>query len=527
MTGMKSTFQDFADELAKHLEGLHSEDGEGCAEYMKNKALPVLKQLASAFSKRQPKDPEAFAAHWFAGGSAEAVVPTGSTAEAGFKIPFGRFPRGLARNPIRSLATKLLKSPGCIPMAGGRPLESLFPQICGEPPDNELMNYGPNLAVGAPKLRAWAKDFVEKHHAPPCGWDTLDVIMMPGATNSIAMTVLLCTDVDDSILCDEFTYTGLVAVMNPLGRRAVGVKMDESGMIPAQLREVVAGLAAKHRAPRLLYMVPTGQNPTGLTMPEGRRREILEVARELQLMIIEDDPYYHLALGPEDATDAEGMPGMESKTAVPPSFLALDTDGRVCRLDSGSKTFAPGFRLSWLTAPRAMTGHLAVMGEVLTWSLSGFAQQALMRCVEDLGAEGLHKHMQRLQWVYRQKRDLCVEAFGKHLHGLATWKLPTDGMFLWVEVLGLHDACRLAEPLVDRGVAMVPGSAFLAEPYSTPCSKFRVSFTQLTKDSADEAGRRLAEALRDDQWLAMHGVRRGHDCEEAVGEAPEKVPRVC
>lgn len=331
--------------------------------------------------------------------------------------------------------------------------------------------------------------------------------MTPGNTNSIAMVVMLCTDVGDAVLCDEFTYTGLMAATSPLGRKAIGVSMDEDGMSPSALRTLASGLAEQGRAPRLVYLVPSGQNPTAITMSEGRRRELYEVARQLGLFILEDDPYCHLALGPPSAASESDMPGLE-KGSVPPSFLALDTDGRVCRLDTTSKIFAPGFRMGWLTAPRTLTEKLSVMSEVLTWTLSGFTQQALLHCVEEFGEDGLHRHVQQVQWAYRQRRDRCIAAFERHLQGVAFWRVPSDGMFLWLEVLGVHDAGRLAEPLIDRGVALVPGGAFMAAPNSKACSHFRVSFAQLSEEVAEVAARRLSEALRDDVWLEGNGCGR-------------------
>merc|ERR1740121_1543695 len=318
------------------------------------------------------------------------------------------------------------------------------------------------------------------------------------------MMLLLCTDPREPVLCEEFTYTGLTAACAPLGRRAVGVGMDADGMLPCQLRRAVARLSAEGSAPRVVYIVPNGHNPTTITMPVARRRELYSVARECGPLIVEDDSYFWLGLGDADASSESEMPGLGG---VPASFLSMDVDGRVCRLDSASKVLAPGFRMGWMTAPRVLTEKMGVLAEVLVWSLSAFTQQALLRCVRELGHDGLHEHSQRVQWAYRQRRDWCVAAFERHLAGLAEWTVPRFGMFLWLRVLGVRDTRELAEPLVERGVALVPGGAFLAEPYSEPCCHFRVSFTQLTRATADEAARRLGDALRDERWLAAVGAR--------------------
>mmetsp|Transcript_18619 Transcript_18619/g.30201 ORF Transcript_18619/g.30201 Transcript_18619/m.30201 type:complete len:423 (-) Transcript_18619:68-1336(-) len=419
---------------------------------------------------------------------------------------------------------KVWATKGCISLAGGRPLDEVFPSICGEPPDSDLMNYGPNLARGHPKAIKWAKEFVEWQHPMPCGWEKHDLIMMPGATNSIAMMIQLCTDAGDKVLCEDFTYTGFMAAAKPLGRIAVGVAMDEEGLLPSDLRRTCASLAADGKAPRLLYLVPTGQNPTAITMPAHRRREIYKVAQEHNLLIVEDDPYFHLSLGPAQAQSEADMRGLTPVAAELPSFLSLDTDGRVCRLDSCSKILAPGFRLCWLTAAKAIVEKLGIMGEVLVWAMSGFTQKAFLQCQHDLGRDGMHSHLQKMQWAYRQRRDWCIQAFEQHLTGLARWDVPQDGMFMWLEILGLDDAGQLAEPLVERGVAMVPGAAFLADSFSRPCSMFRVSFSMLTKETAMEAAERLAAALRDTEFLGKHELKR--DSRSSENEPAQKMRKL-
>jgi len=448
----------------------------------------------------------------------------GSPSHLGFEPKLGCAAGNIARNPIRGVMAKYLaKKETCLMLAGGFPIANVFPSICGADPDETLMNYGPNLGRGHPDAIAWAKLFMQEHHAMPSAWAKHGVIMTPGNTNAIAMNLLLCTDAGDTVLCEEFTYTGLVAAAHPLGRKVRGVRMDAMGLCPDSLRTCCAELAAKDELPRLLYLVPTAQNPTGITMPESRRREIYSVARDYKLLLLEDDPYYFLSLGPAEATCEAEMPGL-NPGSVPPSFLAIDTDARVCRLDSCSKFLAPGFRLGWMTAPKPIIDKMAIMAEVLTWSLSGFTQQAFIRCQQQLGRDGLHLHVQRMQWAYRQRRDWLMKAFEQHLSGLASWNVPHEGMFLWLEVLSVENAGQLAEPLIDEGIALVPGAAFLAKPYSRPCSKFRVSFTQVTEESAMEAAKRLAAALSNTEFLAKNGMKRL--CDTIDAEPPSKACRL-
>lgn len=448
-----------------------------------------------------------------------------------FQPELGQMAGNIVRNPIRRVMMKVFakkdRGEPCVMMAGGRPIATNFPKVCGAPVNEELMNYGPNLGKGSKELVQWCKDFILEQHAQPGGWERHDLIMTPGNTNSIAQVLMLCTDAGESVLCDEFTYTGIMAAARPLGRKTVAIPMDSQGMIPSELKKAADALGKEEggRAPRLLYMVPTGHNPTARTVPGHRRRELYKVAEECNLLILEDDPYCNLLLGADSAKSMEDMPGLAKDPHG--SFLSIDSSCRVIHLESCSKVLAPGFRMGWLTGPKAIVDKLSVMSEVLTWSLSGFTQQAFFECVTEMGRTGLHKHLQKVQWAYRTRRDIVVKAFDKHLTGLAEWVVPTDGMFLWLTLKGVHDTAVLAEALVDRGVAMVNGSAFASEE-GRPCPSFRVSFSHLTEEGAEKAAKCLAESLRDDSFLEAHGVKRGHTTNgiESTQEPASKVQKV-
>lgn len=390
------------------------------------------------------------------------------------------------------------------------------------------LNYCPTLSFGLPDLRAWCKAHVQSQHTPPpeVGHDT---IVTPGNTHGMSLSMAVLSNPGDIVLTTDYAYTGIFASAAPLGRRVVGVETDAEGPLASAIDAVcveAAGAPPHSPRPRLLYVVPTGCNPTGATISAGRRRELYDICCKHDLWIIEDDPYVYLTMGGPDAANPEGMPGSAITT---PSFLSMDIQGRVVRLDSFSKTIAPGIRVGWLTAraevvqkatqcsevsvrpsavhppdgitvcvlcreyislciddcaadlgfPRLCTScssnciascilscHCLTkfLLQVLSWTLSGVSQTVLLTLLQGWGPEGFDTHLRRIQHLYRTRRDRLHAAASAALTGLADWVLPDAGMFIWFDFTksNVTDGYTVVDALLDAGVAMVPGTAFAA-----------------------------------------------------------------
>jgi len=424
------------------------------------------------------------------------------SSSVGFEPYLSVIAQGLLRSPIRSIALQMQAKPGCLSLAGGRPPADVFPaslQAKGE----ELMNYSGNLAIGTQTLRDWAQAFVERFHSPPGGWSGRDIVLTSGNTDGMAKAVMLLANPGDAIIADDFTYPGIMACAVPLGRAVFGVTMDQEGMTPQHLQAMLESGLPDGQTARLLYLCPHGQNPTGAVMSKVRKEAIYAVARKHNLTILEDDPYFFVNL-PAPSSVArrplrpEDMPGTD---AFPESFLSLDVDGRVLRLDSVSKFLAPGLRLGWATGHRSLMEKWKVLSEVMSWSISGVQQETFLSTMRDLGGEGgLHDHLQQLQCTYARRRDCLLMACDQHLQGLCRWNAPHFGMFLWLEVLCNVNTSKIINTLISEyGIAMVPGSGFRASGSSEADSGnafFRLSFSLVTEDMADTAMSRLKTALQ-------------------------------
>lgn len=211
--------------------------------------------------------------------------------------------------------------------------------------------------------------------------------------------------------------------------------MDEQGLIPQSLEEVLSNWdesERKARRPFLLYMVPTGQNPTGATQSLERRKAIY--ARGFGLYIVEDEPYYYLQMPPFKDTNSDTSPPSndDGGCELIPSYLSLDIDGRVLRMDSVSKVLAPGSRMGWVAASQQVIEKFIRQNETSAQNPSGFSQVIIYKLLNHhWGHLGFFKWLEGIQAEYIWRRDTFAQACIEFLpEGIASWRPPQAGMFV-------------------------------------------------------------------------------------------------
>ncbi|XP_055435653.1 kynurenine/alpha-aminoadipate aminotransferase, mitochondrial-like [Bubalus kerabau] len=215
----------------------------------------------------------------------------------------------------------------------------------------------------------------------------------------------------------------------------INVSSDEHGIIPDSLREILSkwkpedSKDPEKNSPKFLYTVPNGNNPSGNSLTAERKREIYELARKYDFLIIEDDPYYF----------------MQFNKPWAPTFLSLDVDGRVIRADSFSKVLSSGLRVGFITGPKPLIERIVLHIQVSTLNTSTFSQLLVSQLLHQWGEEGFLTYIDRVIDFYRKQRDALLAAADKWLSGLAEWQVPTAGMFLWVKIKGIHDVRKLIE----------------------------------------------------------------------------------
>ncbi|XP_057576244.1 kynurenine/alpha-aminoadipate aminotransferase, mitochondrial-like isoform X2 [Hippopotamus amphibius kiboko] len=386
-----------------------------------------------------------------------------------------------ARKPsaIRVLTEILGKAPkSVISLATGAPNPNTFPFktavitiengeaiLFSEERMKRALQY--SQSAGLPELLSWLKQLQIKLHNPP-------TIHYPPSQGQM----------DICVTCGS--QEGLCKVQ-PLGCNIINVSSDEQGIIPDSLREILSkwkpedSKNPKKNTPKFLYTVPNGNNPTGNSLTTNRKKEIYELAREYDFLIIEDDPYYF----------------MQFNKPWAPTFLSMDVDGRVIRADSFSKVLSSGLRIGFISGPKPLIERIVLHIQVSTMHPSTFAQLLVSQLLHQWGEDGFLAHVERVIDFYRKQRDALLAAADKWLSGLAEWHVPNAGMFLWVKIKGIHDVRNLIEEkAIKKEILMVPGCSFYIDS-SAPCPYFRASFSSASPEQMDVAFQRLAQLIKE------------------------------
>ncbi len=273
----------------------------------------------------------------------------------------------------------------------------------------------------------------------------------------------------DTVLVETPTYLGALQAFAAAGLRIVGIPCDRDGIKPEALRD-----ALERYRPRLIYTLPTFQNPSGNTMSLPRRLMLLELAQRYQTPILEDDPYGELFYAEEP----------------PPPLAALDQSGSVLYLGTCSKMLFPGIRLGWIAAPRPAIAQLGRLRQYIDLHANTPGQAAL----DGFLREGLlDTHLARVRERYREKRDLLSDSLETVGKGLLHWQKPDGGYYLWCALEGGLQARDVQEEAARLGVAFVPGDAFY--PNAGGEAHVRLNFTGPDAPSLKEGARRIGLAL--------------------------------
>ncbi|KAJ2690395.1 hypothetical protein IWW39_000794 [Coemansia spiralis] len=445
-------------------------------------------------------------------------------------------------SPLKSLLKYMQADPSLLSLGAGLPHPDTFPFISvtatvaeagksavdatARHDDVSINARGPTAATeglerflqygngrGMPSYAKFAQEHTERVHSPI--YDDWDVVVSAGNTDAFVKALMLFCQSGDTLIVDEWTYPAIIETVGPMNIGLAPVQMDGEGIVPAALDALCSNWSTAKGAdaprPRVAYMIPTAQNPTGATMSMQRKQAIYAVAKKHDLVIIEDDPYYYLQFGdyrPADETaDPEDryndLPGV---TGLIPSLLSMDTDGRVIRLDSFSKILAPGLRCGWITAPKYMTDKIQFHNETSVQQPAGLSQAIVSKLVnESWGHEGWERHLVQIQRDYAMRRDRFVELCLKHLKGKVEFTVPSAGMFLWFRVLLSEEMQdrdgamqEVFESMIANHVLLVPGYMFSplgATPEVLSRPFVRAAFSYTSVDDFETAITRLAKAL--------------------------------
>jgi 2-aminoadipate transaminase len=372
---------------------------------------------------------------------------------------------------------KVTERPGIISFAGGLPSAKTFPVAEFEAACSKVLKDDPAGALqyaaseGYGPLREMVADML------PWNVEPGQVLITTGSQQGLDLVAKVLIDADSKILVESPTYLGAVMAFIPMEPEVVSVATDEHGVL-------IDDLSIKAQDARFLYVLPNFQNPTGRTMSESRRAALSALAAQRGLPLIEDNPYGDLWFD----------------TPPPPPLTARNPDGCIY-LGSFSKVLAPGLRLGFVVAPKAVYPKLLQAKQAADLHSPGFNQRMIAEVMKD---GFLSRHVPTIRALYKSQRNAMLSALQEHFPLAAsqpeqslTWNTPAGGMFLWARLPAGMRAVDLLPLAVDRGVAFVPGAPFYADHGDE--RTLRLSFVTPSVEEIRRGVAALASALKQQQ----------------------------
>jgi 2-aminoadipate transaminase len=327
---------------------------------------------------------------------------------------------------------------------------------------------------GEPELREQAALRLSRHLPT----SPSQIRVTSGSQEGLFVIAQAMLEPGDVVLVESPTYLAAVQAFAVHGARMVGVETDDRGVLPDALAEAIA----THH-PRLVYLIPTFQNPTGRSMDLQRRSEIAEVLLRSDVPLVEDDPYGELRFSGEPYPPIAALPGMGERTLL---------------LNSMSKLMSPGVRIGWIRAEGPILQTLAVAKAAVSMQSSVVDQLAVAHYLE---TSDLAAHVAKVCAVYEQRRDAMSGALRPVLPEGAHVTDPEGGMFLWAALGEGFDTQEMLADAVEAGVAYLPGWSFFAD--NPDRSTMRLSFVTHSPAVIEESMARIGEVI------AAHAARRG------------------
>ncbi|HHO57246.1 MAG TPA: PLP-dependent aminotransferase family protein, partial [Thermoplasmatales archaeon] len=378
---------------------------------------------------------------------------------------------------IRELL-ELSQRPDVISFAGGLPSPHAFPveeikEIVERVLSNDYataLQYGPTpgLKIFRETMTKYVKNFgIEA--------DIEDIFITVGSQQALDIVGRVFIDAGDVIFVSLPTYLGAINAFYAYGANMVGVPLDENGMKVDILEEKIKELKKKGEKLKMIYTVPTFQNPAGVELSEERRKHLLEIAAEHDLLIVEDEPYNMLRF--------EGEPI--------PSIKSMDKDGRVIYMGTFSKIMSPGLRLAYVVAEKNVARKMVVAKQSMDLCAPTFTQMIAKYYVEN---GYLTKGVEKIIEMYRKKRDIMLDAMEEYFPQECKWTKPRGGMFLWVELPEHINTVEMIQDAVKEKVAYVHGRAFHVDGGGT--NAMRLNFTNPDDDVIEEGIKRLWKVIK-------------------------------
>ncbi|MBE6551924.1 MAG: PLP-dependent aminotransferase family protein [Ruminococcaceae bacterium] len=380
---------------------------------------------------------------------------------------------------------KSLTDPTIISFAAGNPAAESFPveeiskisaDIFSDPASAaQALQY--SITEGYPRLREQVKERLKNKFNIGKEFDT--TIITSGGQQGIDLASKVLCNEGDVIICENPSFIGALNAFRANGARLVGVpgETGENGEdLGISIESLEETLKAEKNA-KLIYMIPTFQNPAGATLSLEKRKAVYTLAKKYGVMILEDNPYGELRFAGEDV----------------PTIKSMDEDGIVIYSGSFSKILSAGMRIGFLCAPDAIVSKIVVAKQVNDVHTNIFFQMVCSRFIDECDLDG---HIAKIRALYGRKCALMLSEMDKHFpKDKVVYTRPEGGIFIWCRLIGETDSSAIVKSAIANKVAVVPGATFNADE-SQPSNGFRLNYSTPTDEQIVKGIEILGKALR-------------------------------
>jgi len=383
----------------------------------------------------------------------------------------------MKKSAIREIL-KLTKRKGLISFAGGLPASDSFPtddlneviQEVLEKDSAAALQYG--TTEGDDLLREL---LVKRYNKEGLNISLNNLVISTASQQALDILPKILINPGDKIICGLPSYLGGLSAFSNYGADMIGVEFDDYGMRADKLKEELESLKSRGEKPKFIYIIPDFQNPAGITMPNERRVEIIELAKKYDTLIVEDSPYKDLRYS-----------GEHQKT-----FYQLDDSGRVITLGTFSKFLAPAFRIGWVIASEEIIDRFVMAKQSADLCTSPFNQKIVAKYIEKGYFE---KNIKKIISMYSRKRDIMLDALEEFMPSEVSWTKPDGGLFLFVTLPEHINADELFKRALEENVAFVVGNVFFCNGKGT--HTLRLNFSFASEEQNKEGIKRLANAIK-------------------------------
>lgn len=378
---------------------------------------------------------------------------------------------------IREILKVIATTPGIISFATGSPsaesipvdeIKAISESIYEKMP---ILSLQYNVTEGYQPLRNRTKDRLKNRFN--IGTPSDDVIITTGGQQGLELTAKILCNQNDVVIVESLSFVSGINAFKSNGAHVIGIPMDDEGI---ELEALEASFRQNENV-KLLYLIPTFQNPSGKTMSLQRRKDVYDLCVRYGVLILEDNPYGELRFTGEDI----------------PTLKSMDTEGIVIYDGSYSKIISAGMRIGFVCANKNIIEKLVVAKQVGDCHSNIFFQIVVDQLFDSIDMDA---HIRRISKIYSDKCALMLRLIEDHFDHRIAFTKPEGGLFIWCTLPEGYDATKLAQFAVNRGVAFVPGCSFMVND-SAPCPSFRLNYSTPSTEDIQKGIPLLAQIIDD------------------------------